>query len=141
MSGAISLLPPYVFMACMRIALPFYFLPPKTNMYRSICVETKRHKKLHSAVTKLCTMAGWAASCRSQNTNCLGLTKSNEDRNKEPYSSTLSGALSKLSLLQVVINQNETDKRKCRNFKIFCHNFLKLSTPSIFAGSHSFYSR
>jgi len=91
-------------------------LPRQTNMYRSICVEIKETQNLHSAVTKLCNVAGWVASCRSQNTNCLSLTKSNEDRNKGPHNLMLSGALTKLSLLRVVINQNELETRKCRSF-------------------------
>jgi hypothetical protein len=40
--GAISLLPPYVFMACIRTALLIYFLPPQINVYGSICVEMIR---------------------------------------------------------------------------------------------------
>ena len=44
MSGAISLLLPCVFMACMGIALPFYFLAAQTNVYRSICIEIKRYR-------------------------------------------------------------------------------------------------
>ena len=94
---------------------------------------------MHSTVTKLCAVTGWGTSCRNQNTNCPSLTKSKEDRNKGPHNLTLFGALSKLSLLRVVINQNEINKRKYRIFKIFCHNYFKISTPYIFAVSHSFF--
>jgi hypothetical protein len=140
MSGAISLLPPYVFMACMGIALPFYFLPPQNNMYRSICVEIKRHR---SCVLPSPNYVRWHFGLRLVEARMRIVSVSTnpmKKKNKGSHNLTLFGALTKLSLLRVVINQNEIDKRKCQNFKIFFHKFFKLSTPCIFAGSHSFYS-